>query len=252
MDRQTPFHGASSTWGCDLSARGTAKPWRPRRRSRRRRPPEHSPPRHPLPHRARCIPKGPREPPGHGGCETFGNVILSAKACSPSPLKYCRFLLQTTFPASAFYGLCWGCPTCHLGRGLCQPLVLMIRVSVGPRQHLLLSSPALVPPFPVEVAYRQQAGLPKGAGFRGAWGGGPRDGLGADAAGAPSCTERGGSFWEGAAGPREKQGCGRPGLRVRHVCSGGRGLSEALSRADLAPWASRPCWRSVGSGVTVC
>lgn len=74
-------------------------------------------------------------------------------------------------PGQCFYGPCWGCPPCHLVRGLCQPLVLIVRVSVGLRQRLLLSSPTLVPPFPVEVARRQQAGLPRGAGFRGGCGG---------------------------------------------------------------------------------
>lgn len=163
-----------------------------------------------------------------------GNVTLNAKACSPSPLKYCRFLLQTTFPASAFYGLCWGCPTCHLGRGLCQPLVLILRVSVGPKQHLLLSSPALVPPFPVEVAYRQQGGLPKGAGFRGAWGGRPRDRLGAGAAGAPNCTEGAGTSGRGWQGyGRSRTGAGSPGSGLGTCVQADEGSRRHRSELDL-------------------
>lgn len=51
-------------------------------------------------------------------------------------------------------------------RGLCQPLVLIVRVS-GTQTTSLVKLSNSGPTLPCGVARRQQAGLPKGAGFRG-------------------------------------------------------------------------------------
>ena len=122
--------------------------------------------------------RAPGEPPGHEGWETLGN-ISSLELCSPPrpPLKYCQFLLQTTFPTSADSGPCRGFPTCHLGRGLHQQytsLVLIVRVCVGPGKRLLFSTSPLAAQFPAEggvqtrpVDRRRQAGpSPRAQAFR--------------------------------------------------------------------------------------
>lgn len=75
-------------------------------------------------------PRGPRERPGHGGCGSAWKCYFKCISLFSLPTETVHFT-QTAFPASAFMGVL-GMPHLSPGEGLCQPLVLIVRVSMGP------------------------------------------------------------------------------------------------------------------------
>ena len=120
------------------------------------------------------------------------------------------------------------------------------------------------PTLPCGVARRQQAGLPKGAGFRGAWGADLVTGRGLLKQGWCCWGSRlhGGGrvllggvpvflVWMAEYG-RSRAGAGSLGSGSGTCVQADKGSRRRCPELDLTPWASRPDWRSVGSGVTVC